>query len=100
MAQGYGYGGEGRLEGRRNDRYTEGHGRGQATAASAFMEDYTYQPRARGQDTASAPICWRSARPWPPPGPRVEVHPLGIGMTDEDRLPAWSLRATRVRPSS
>ena len=26
-----------------------------------------------------ARTCWRSARPSPPPSPRIEVHPLGIG---------------------
>ena len=43
MADGYGYGGEGRLEGGRHDRHPEGpRPRARRIRGVAFMEDYTY----------------------------------------------------------
>ena len=83
MAQGYGYGGEGRLEGRRDDRHPKGHGRERQDRRAPPSWRITPTTSSRARSTAWARTCWRSARPWPPARPRIEVHSLGIGMTVE-----------------
>lgn len=82
MEQGYGYGGEGDWKVAAMTRIvkamTEGMGGG-----TAFMEDYTYHLKAGAEYSLGAhmlEVCPSVAAD----KPRIETHPLGIGMNDKD----------------
>ena len=82
MAQGYGYGGEGDWKVAAMTRIvkamTEGMGGG-----SGFMEDYTYHLLPGSEYSLGAhmlEVCPTLAAD----KPRIEVHPLGIGMNEKD----------------
>ena len=97
MAQGYGYGGEGDWKVAAMTAIIKAMAAGK-TGGTAFMEDYTYNLVPGAMSTAWVPICWKSAHPWPPPGPAWRFTPWASATAS--RLPAWCLRATRVTPSS
>ena len=96
MAQGYGYGGEGDWKVAAMTTILKVMGEN-GNGASAFMEDYTYHLVEVLRSTPWAPICWRSAPAWPPPGPGSKSIPWAseTGRTP----PGWSLRARRATPS-
>ena len=82
MEQGYGYGGEGDWKVAAMTRIvkamTEGMGGG-----SGFMEDYTYHLLPGSEYSLGAhmlEVCPTLAAD----KPRIEVHPLGIGMNEKD----------------
>ena len=82
MEQGYGYGGEGDWKVAAMTRIvkamTEGMGGG-----SSFMEDYTYHLLPGSEYSLGAhmlEVCPTLAAD----KPRIEVHPLGIGMNEKD----------------
>lgn len=82
MEQGYGYGGEGDWKVSAMTHIIkvmcEGMGGG-----SAFMEDYTYHLRD-GQEYSLGAHMLEVCPSLAADRPRIEVHPLGIGMNDKD----------------
>ena len=82
MAQGYGYGGEGDWKVSAMTAILKFMGEG-GNGASAFMEDYTYHLVPGNEYSLGAhmlEVCPSVAAD----RPRIEVHPLGIGMNEKD----------------
>ena len=82
MAQGYGYGGEGDWKVSAMTAILKSMGEG-GNGASAFMEDYTYHLVPGNEYSLGAhmlEVCPSIAAD----RPRIEVHPLGIGMNEKD----------------
>lgn len=82
MAQGYGYGGEGDWKVSAMTAILKSMGEG-GNGASAFMEDYTYHLVPENEYSLGAhmlEVCPSVAAD----RPRIEVHPLGIGMNEKD----------------
>lgn len=82
MEQGYGYGGEGDWKVSAMTRIIKAMCEGMG-GGSAFMEDYTYHLREGEEYSLGAhmlEVCPTLAADTP----RIEVHPLGIGMNDKD----------------
>lgn len=82
MAQGYGYGGEGDWKVSAMTAILKSMGEG-GNGASAFMEDYTYHLVPGNEYSLGAhmlEVCPSVAAS----RPRIEVHPLGIGMNEKD----------------
>ena len=82
MAQGYGYGGEGDWKVSAMTAILKSMGEG-GNGASAFMEDYTYHLVPGNENSLGAhmlEVCPSIAAD----RPRIEVHPLGIGMNEKD----------------
>ena len=82
MAQGYGYGGEGDWKVAAMTAIMKAMGEG-GNGASLFMEDYTYhlvkgQEYSLGAHMLEVCPCCAAGRP------RIETHPLGIGMNEKD----------------
>ncbi len=82
MAQGYGYGGEGDWKVAAMTAILKAMGEG-GNGCSLFMEDYTYNlvPGAEyslGAHMLEVCPCCAAQRP------RIETHPLGIGMNEKD----------------
>mgnify|MGYP000808923277 FL=1 len=82
MAQGYGYGGEGDWKVAAMTAILKAMGEG-GNGCSLFMEDYTYNlvPGAEyslGAHMLEVCPCCAAERP------RIETHPLGIGMNEKD----------------
>lgn len=84
MAQGYGYGGEGDWKVSAMTAIMKAMGEG-GNGASAFMEDYTYH-LVEGQEYSLGAhmleVCPSLADP--AAKPKIETHPLGIGMNEKD----------------
>lgn len=84
MAQGYGYGGEGDWKVSAMTAIMKAMGEG-GNGASAFMEDYTYH-LVEGQEYSLGAhmleVCPSLADP--AVKPKIETHPLGIGMNEKD----------------
>ena len=82
MAQGYGYGGEGDWKVAAMTAVMKAMGEG-GNGASGFMEDYTYHLAQSGEYSLGAhmlEVCPSLAQD----RPRIETHPLGIGMNEKD----------------
>ena len=82
MAQGYGYGGEGDWKVAAMTAVMKAMGEG-GNGASGFMEDYTYHLAQGGEYSLGAhmlEVCPSLAQG----RPRIETHPLGIGMNEKD----------------
>ena len=82
MALGYGYGGEGDWKVSAMTAILKAMGAG-GNGASGFMEDYTYHLEAGNEYSLGAhmlEVCPSLAAG----RPRIEVHPLGIGMNEKD----------------
>ena len=79
MAQGYGYGGEGDWKVSAMTAIMKAMGNG----ASAFMEDYTYH-LAEGEEYSLGAHMLEVCPSLAADRPRIETHPLGIGMNEED----------------
>src|SRR5699024_12038421 len=82
MAQGYGYGGEGDWKVAAMTAILKAMGEG-GNGCSLFMEDYTYNlvPGAEyslGAHMLEVCPCCAAEKP------RIETHPLGIGMNEKD----------------
>jgi L-arabinose isomerase len=82
MAQGYGYGGEGDWKVAAMTAVLKSMGEG-GNGASLFMEDYTYhlvpgQEYSLGAHMLEVCPCAAAEKP------RIETHPLGIGMNEKD----------------
>lgn len=84
MSQGYGYGGEGDWKVSAMTAIMKAMGEG-GNGASAFMEDYTYH-LAEGEEYSLGAhmleVCPSLASA--DAKPRIETHPLGIGMNEKD----------------
>ncbi len=82
MAQGYGYGGEGDWKVAAMTAIMKAMGK-DGNGASAFMEDYTYHLVEGSEYSLGAhmlEVCPSLAAE----RPRIETHPLGIGMNEKD----------------
>ncbi|MDO5400937.1 MAG: L-arabinose isomerase [Eubacteriales bacterium] len=82
MAQGYGYGGEGDWKVSAMTAIMKAMGEN-GNGASAFMEDYTYhlvEGREYSLGAHMLEVCPSLAAG----RPRIETHPLGIGMNEKD----------------
>lgn len=82
MARGYGYGGEGDWKVAAMTAIMKAMGEGE-NGASAFMEDYTYHLAGDNKCSLGAhmlEVCPSLAAD----KPRIEVHPLHIGMNERD----------------
>ena len=82
MAQGYGYGGEGDWKVAAMTAIMKAMGEG-GNGCSLFMEDYTYhlvegREYSLGAHMLEVCPCCAAQRP------RIETHPLGIGMNEKD----------------
>lgn len=84
MAQGYGYGGEGDWKVSAMTAIMKAMGE-EGNGASAFMEDYTYhlvEGREYSLGAHMLEVCPSLADP--AVKPKIETHPLGIGMNEKD----------------
>ncbi|MBR2650649.1 MAG: L-arabinose isomerase [Clostridia bacterium] len=82
MSQGFGYGGEGDWKVAAMTAIMKAMGKG-GNGASAFMEDYTYHLEEGNMYSLGAhmlEVCPSLACD----RPRIETHPLGIGMNEKD----------------
>ena len=82
MALGYGFGAEGDWKGAAMTAILKAMGQG-GNGASAFMEDYTYhlvEGREYSLGAHMLEVCPSVAAD----RPRIETHPLGIGMNEKD----------------
>ena len=82
MSKGYGYGGEGDWKVAAMTAIMKAMGENE-NGASAFMEDYTYHLDAGNEYSLGAhmlEVCPSLAAN----KPRIETHPLGIGMNEKD----------------
>ena len=82
MSKGYGYGGEGDWKVAAMTAVMKAMGEGE-NGASAFMEDYTYHLEKGNECSLGAhmlEVCPSLAAG----RPRIETHPLGIGMNEKD----------------
>ena len=82
MAQGYGYGGEGDWKVSAMTAILKAMGEG-GNGASAFMEDYTYH-LVKGQEYSLGAHMLEVCPSVAAGRPRIETHPLGIGMNEKD----------------
>ncbi len=82
MAQGYGYGGEGDWKVSAMTAIMKAMGEG-GNGASAFMEDYTYH-LVEGQEYSLGAHMLEVCPSLAADKPRIETHPLGIGMNEKD----------------
>lgn len=82
MAQGYGYGGEGDWKVSAMTAIMKAMGEN-GNGASAFMEDYTYH-LAKGQEYSLGAHMLEVCPSLAGNKPRIETHPLGIGMNEKD----------------
>ena len=82
MAQGYGYGGEGDWKVAALTAIMKAMGEG-GNGASAFMEDYTYH-LVEGQEYSLGAHMLEVCPSLAAGKPRIETHPLGIGMNEKD----------------
>ncbi len=82
MAQGYGYGGEGDWKVSAMTAILKAMGEG-GNGASAFMEDYTYN-LVNGQEYSLGAHMLEVCPSVAADKPRIETHPLGIGMNEKD----------------
>ena len=82
MAQGYGYGGEGDWKVSAMTAILKAMGR-DGNGASAFMEDYTYH-LVEGQEYSLGAHMLEVCPSLAEGRPRIETHPLGIGMNEKD----------------
>ena len=82
MAQGYGYGGEGDWKVAAMTAILKAMGK-DGNGASAFMEDYTYH-LVEGQEYSLGAHMLEVCPSVAAGRPRVETHPLGIGMNEKD----------------
>ncbi len=82
MAQGYGYGGEGDWKVAAMTAILKAMGEG-GNGCSLFMEDYTYN-LAEGQEYSLGAHMLEVCPCCAAEKPRIEVHPLGIGMNERD----------------
>ena len=97
MALGYGYGGEGRLEGGRHDRHPQGHERGPDRRHRLYGGLHLPSGRGSGVQPGRG-TCWRSAPRWRRKSPASRC--IRWASATASRPPVWSLRGTRARPSS
>ena len=82
MAQGYGYGGEGDWKVAAMTAIMKAMGEN-GNGGSAFMEDYTYH-LAEGQEYSLGAHMLEVCPSVAAGRPRIETHPLGIGMNEKD----------------
>ena len=82
MAQGYGYGGEGDWKVSAMTAIMKAMGEN-GNGSSAFMEDYTYH-LAEGQEYSLGAHMLEVCPSLAADRPRIETHPLGIGMNEKD----------------
>lgn len=82
MAQGYGYGGEGDWKVSAMTAILKAMGEN-GNGASAFMEDYTYH-LVKGQEYSLGAHMLEVCPSVASARPRIETHPLGIGMNEKD----------------
>jgi len=82
MAQGYGYGGEGDWKVSAMTAIMKAMGEN-GNGASGFMEDYTYH-LAQGQEYSLGAHMLEVCPSLAGGKPRIETHPLGIGMNEKD----------------
>ena len=82
MAQGYGYGGEGDWKVSAMTAILKAMGEG-GNGASGFMEDYTYH-LVKGQEYSLGAHMLEVCPSLASARPRIETHPLGIGMNEKD----------------
>lgn len=82
MAQGYGYGGEGDWKVAAMTAIMKAMGEN-GNGASAFMEDYTYH-LVPGQEYSLGAHMLEVCPSLAADRPRIETHPLGIGMNEKD----------------
>ncbi len=82
MAQGYGYGGEGDWKVSAMTAVMKAMG-ANGNGASGFMEDYTYH-LAHGQEYSLGAHMLEVCPSLAEGKPRIETHPLGIGMNEKD----------------
>ena len=82
MAQGYGFGGEGDWKVSAMTAILKAMGR-DGNGASAFMEDYTYH-LVEGQEYSLGAHMLEVCPSLAAGRPRIETHPLGIGMNEKD----------------
>ena len=82
MAQGYGYGGEGDWKVAAMTSILKAMGK-DGNGASAFMEDYTYH-LVEGQEYSLGAHMLEVCPSVAEGRPRIETHPLGIGMNEKD----------------
>jgi len=82
MAQGYGYGGEGDWKVAAMTAILKAMGEN-GNGASGFMEDYTYN-LVEGQEYSLGAHMLEVCPSLAAGRPRIETHPLGIGMNEKD----------------
>lgn len=82
MSLGYGYGGEGDWKVAAMTAVLKAMGEGE-NGASAFMEDYTYN-LTEGQEYSLGAHMLEVCPSVAAGRPRIETHPLGIGMNEKD----------------
>ena len=82
MAKGYGYGGEGDWKVSAMTAILKAMGEG-GNGASGFMEDYTYH-LVKGQEYSLGAHMLEVCPSLASARPRIETHPLGIGMNEKD----------------
>lgn len=82
MEQGYGYGGEGDWKVSAMTAILKAMGEG-GNGASGFMEDYTYH-LVKGQEYSLGAHMLEVCPSLASARPRIETHPLGIGMNEKD----------------
>ena len=82
MAQGYGFGAEGDWKVAAMTAILKAMGEG-GNGASAFMEDYTYH-LVEGEEYSLGAHMLEVCPSVAEGKPRIETHPLGIGMTEKD----------------
>ena len=82
MAQGYGYGGEGDWKVSAMTAIMKAMGEN-GNGASGFMEDYTYH-LIHGQEYSLGAHMLEVCPSLADGKPRIETHPLGIGMNEKD----------------
>ena len=82
MAQGYGYGGEGDWKVSAMTAIMKAMGEN-GNGASAFMEDYTYN-LVEGKEYSLGAHMLEVCPSVAAGKPRIETHPLGIGMNEKD----------------
>ena len=82
MAQGYGYGGEGDWKVSAMTAILKAMGEG-GNGASGFMEDYTYH-LVKGREYSLGAHMLEVCPSLAADKPRIETHPLGIGMNEKD----------------